>query len=449
MKKTLKHSILIVLSLLCAGSIYSLPKGTIESTSNMNWVTRKFVSNITMDTKKAQITMPSGKKQASSAILMKMPQLIQDPLLYLYADSNRHLAEYVINESITLPQVQAFIQSGYKTPDVFNSSANALKTTNTLDIDNIGKFLIKHRYPYSPEEPIDDVPSRPYTGIIIDARGKLTVHGEYVKDNTYPCLFPKIWDENMNTVYEKGMVDPEVIKNSGLVSFDYTENPQRYADRIGNDPLYIRATEVFGRNRTDPVIKKSDALKILTVPENVELLRQGKIVLLLDQDQLIYNVAVPEKDELYYAKYEEAKQHLLTTVIPETQIEETPEGPKYIVQLNFYPDSSKLLPGEEQKIKMIADDLKNILLDDGYTIMVEGHTADVGKPTGQLNLSVERAQAVVNGLVTQGISRNIMSYKGCGGTLPIADNDTEEGRKQNRRVEIVARPRATYIQRDW
>ena len=164
---------------------------------------------------------------------------------------------------------------------------------------------------------------------------------------------------------------------------------------------------------------------------------------------MIYNIAVPEKDELYYAKVEEAQQHLLTNVIEGITFDETIEGPKYIVQLNFYPDSSKLLPGEEKKIKMIAEDLKNILLDDGYTIMVEGHTADVGKPTGQLNLSIDRAQAVVNALVSEGINRNIMTSKGCGGTLPIANNDTEEGRKQNRRVEIVARPRATYIQRDW
>lgn len=449
MKKTLKKSFLVLISICFAQAAFSLPKGTIESISSINWVTRKFVSNIKMDTKKAQIVMPSGKKQASSAITMKMPQLIQDPLLYLYADSSKHIADYVVNENITLPQVQAFIQKGYKTPDVFTSDANSLKTTNTLDIDKLGQLLIKHRYPYSPEEPIEDVPSRPYTGIIIDARGKNPVHGEYVKDNTYPCLFPKIWDENMNTIFEKGMVDPEVIKQSGLVAFDYTENPARYANRIGSDPLYIKATEVFGRNRTDPVIKRRDALKILTVPENVELLKQGKVVILLDQEQLIYNIAVPEKDELYYAKVEEAQQHLLTNVIEGITFDETIEGPKYIVQLNFYPDSSKLLPGEEKKIKMIAEDLKNILLDDGYTIMVEGHTADVGKPTGQLNLSIDRAQAVVNALVSEGINRNIMTSKGCGGTLPIANNDTEEGRKQNRRVEIVARPRATYIQRDW
>lgn len=448
MKSALKNS-LTILFLTIAIPLFSLPNGTIESRSSVNWVTRQFVSKLSMDTKKAQIEMPSGKKQATAAINMKMPQLVQDPLLYLYADSTKQLADYVITKNITLPQVLQFIQSGYKTPEVFSSNGIILNTTNTLNIDELGKLLIKHRIPYSPEQPIEDVPSRPYTGIIIDARGKLTVHGEYVKDNTYPCFFPKIWDESMNTIYERSMVDPKVISENGLVCFDYTDDPQRYINRVGNDPLYIKATEVFGRNRTDPIIKRSDALKILTVPENVELLKQGKIVILLDKDQLIYDVAVPEKDELYYAKYEEVLKTHLTTVIPDTEIVPDTEGIKYIVELKFYPDSSKLLPGEDVKIQMIASDLKNILLDDGYTVLIEGHTADVGKPAGQLNLSIERAQAVLNALNAQGVSKNIMSYKGCGGTLPVADNDTEEGRSKNRRVEIIARPRATYIQRDW
>ena len=95
------------------------------------------------------------------------------------------------------------------------------------------------------------------------------------------------------------------------------------------------------------------------------------------------------------------------------------------------------------------EDLRKILDENGYTVLIEGHTADVGKPVGQLNLSVDRALTVMNALIAQGLDKNIFSYKGYGGTDPVATNTTEEGRAQNRRVEIIAKPRATYIQRDW
>ena len=108
-----------------------------------------------------------------------------------------------------------------------------------------------------------------------------------------------------------------------------------------------------------------------------------------------------------------------------------------------------MLPQEKVRIEAIANQLKTLLIDDGYTILVEGHTADVGKPVGQLNLSIERTRTVMNALIGQGIEESLFSYKGYGGTDPIADNDSEEGRAQNRRVYITARPRATYIQRDW
>lgn len=124
-------------------------------------------------------------------------------------------------------------------------------------------------------------------------------------------------------------------------------------------------------------------------------------------------------------------------------------GIMYSVNLNFYPDSPELLPSEKGRIELIAENLKSILQDDGYTILIEGHTADVGKPVGQLNLSIERTRTVMNALIGEGLDEKLFTYKGFGGTMPIADNDTEAGRAQNRRVNIIARPRATYIQRDW
>ena len=444
--KTAVFSLIFALSGM-AGAFASEP--SLESTSEINWITRQFTSNLSLDTKKAGLEMPSGKKKASALIKSKMSQLIQPPLLALYTDSSSTLEDFVINEELSLDEVYHFIMNGYKTPDVFTHDAATLYSTNTLEIDKIGQNLVKHKYGYSPEDPIDLVPSRAYSGIIIDARGALPVHGEFINEKTNACFFPTIWDENMNIIYEKNSADPQIVIESGLVSYDYSNNTDRYASRVGADPLYIKATEVYGINRTDPVIKRTDALKILTIPENVELLKQGKVVILLDQDKLVYNIATPEKDRTYYAKYEAVKQYFYENVIPDVTVSDTKDGILFAMNLNFYPDSPVLLPGEEVRIQQVAEQLKEILIDDGYTILVEGHTADVGKPVGQLNLSIERTKTVRDALIAEGIDSSIFTYKAYGGTMPIASNDTEEGRAQNRRVYITARPRATYIQRDW
>lgn len=422
---------------------------SVEARSSINWITREFKTDISLDTKKANLQMPSGKKTASNQIKSKMPPLIQPSLLSLFEDSNNNLSDMVIADYITLDQIHHFITGGYKTPDVFSKDLLKLNTTNTLQVNKIGELLLRHNVAYTPEKPIDYVASRPYSGIIIDARGAYPIHGEYIDSEVYPCFFPQIWDEKMERVYEKNLVNPEVIAEKGLVAYHYSDDTAFYEDRIGTDPLYIRATQVYGRNRTDPIIKHKDALKILTVPENVKLMQEGKVVILLDKENLVYDVAVPEKNNSYYVKYNTIKQYFYENKVQGISVSDSIDGILFSVDLKFYPDSPELLPSEKVRIEIIAENLKNILMDDGYTILVEGHTADVGKPVGQLNLSIDRTRTVMNALIDEGLDKGIFTYKGYGGTMPIATNETEEGRAQNRRVDITARPRATYIQRDW
>lgn len=426
---------------------YKAPK--LQATSSINWITRDFKTNITLNTKEAEIEMPTGKKTASNLIIHQMPVLIQPPLLSLFCNANENIENKVVQNQLSLEQVYNFILSGYKSNDVFSPDLKYLKTTNTININELSKDLVRHNQPYTPDIPIDTVPSRKYSGIIIDARGANPVHGEYIESDTYPCLFPKIWDEQMEVVYEKNLAIPEIVKDDGLVSYHYSDDIDLYEDRVGADPLYIKATEVYGRNRTDPIIKKKDALKILTIPENIQLLKEGKIVILLDKDNLIYDIAVPEKTPAYYIQFNNVKRYFYENKVPNVTISETTDGILFSVDLNFYPDSPELLPSENERIHAIAECLKELLMDDGYTILVEGHTADVGKPVGQLNLSIERTRTVMNALIDEGIEEKLFTYKGYGGTMPLATNETEEGRAQNRRVDITARPRATYIQRDW
>lgn len=442
--------LLTLVFLTAAGALQNLfsQEGIISAKSRINWVTRDFTSDLSYDCKSGALKMPSGKKSASSKISLKMSQLIQPSLLSLFADSKHTLSDMVVLEQLTLDQVYYFITHGYKTPDVFSKELATLDTTNTLNINNLGKELVRQYFSYIPETPIDLIPSRSYSGIIIDARGSYPVHGEYVNSEVYPCFFPTIWDNQMNIVYEKGIVNPDVVKKTGQNTFHYSDDILEYSDRVGIDPLYIRAKEVYGRNRTDPIISREDALKILTVPENLKLLEQGKVVVLLDKKNLIYDIATPKKDEAYYVNYNTVRQHFFENKVQNIEIIDDVNGIKITVDdLKFKPDSPELLTHEKERIREIAESLKKIITENnGYTILVEGHTADVGKPVGQLNLSIERTRTVMNALVEYGLPKNIFTYKGYGGTRPVAPNDNEEGRAQNRRVDITARPIATYIQ---
>ncbi len=83
------------------------------------------------------------------------------------------------------------------------------------------------------------------------------------------------------------------------------------------------------------------------------------------------------------------------------------------------------------------DKLVQLLKDNpSLQIQINGHTDNVGKPADNLKLSNGRAQAVVNYLIKNGIDAKRLRFEGFGATVPVADNNTEEGRARNRRTEL-------------
>ena len=70
-------------------------------------------------------------------------------------------------------------------------------------------------------------------------------------------------------------------------------------------------------------------------------------------------------------------------------------------------------------------------------VLVSGHTDSAGSDEVNMKLSKERAEAVLEYLVKQGVSRRKLSYDFYGKSRPISDNSTSGGRALNRRVEFT------------
>ena len=102
--------------------------------------------------------------------------------------------------------------------------------------------------------------------------------------------------------------------------------------------------------------------------------------------------------------------------------------------LYFDYDSDKILPNsyaEIQRLMLFLKQNKNI------KIKIVGHTDNQGSNAYNLDLSRRRAEALMNALIQKGISADRLIAEGKGSTQPITTNDTEEGRAQNRRVEVI------------
>jgi len=93
-----------------------------------------------------------------------------------------------------------------------------------------------------------------------------------------------------------------------------------------------------------------------------------------------------------------------------------------------------LKPGAREKLAKVAGIL---IAYPGLNIEVGGYTDNVGGDDMNQTLSENRAGAVREYLVGQGVTANSVSAKGFGNTLPVASNDNAAGRQENRRVELV------------
>ena len=122
--------------------------------------------------------------------------------------------------------------------------------------------------------------------------------------------------------------------------------------------------------------------------------------------------------------------------IPDVNVRVVDEGISISLEdIEFYPDSSVMLPGEREKLDRIAEILIRYPQRD---IMVSGHTALAGTAAGRMQLSIERATAVADYLLSKNVrTSDRIVIRGYGGDKPIADNSTQEGMRRNRRVEIT------------
>ncbi|HLF96673.1 MAG TPA: OmpA family protein [Methylococcaceae bacterium] len=106
-------------------------------------------------------------------------------------------------------------------------------------------------------------------------------------------------------------------------------------------------------------------------------------------------------------------------------------------QVTFDFDSAHIRPGFYSALNGVAQVLRE---NDQTAVEITGHTDSKGSDSYNQRLSEERARAVADYLAAQGVNMARMNARGMGESMPLASNDTDGGRQQNRRVEILIQP---------
>ena len=111
-----------------------------------------------------------------------------------------------------------------------------------------------------------------FTGLIVDARGL----------GVRPALAPKIIDENGKEVYGSSFVSREYAIQQGMVGYAKDTNQAQKNERVSPTPLFVKGVKADGPNRTDVVITNRDAASIHGLSENLNFLRQCRVMILVD-----------------------------------------------------------------------------------------------------------------------------------------------------------------------
>ena len=141
---------------------------------------------------------------------------------------------------------------------------------------------------------------------------------------------------------------------------------------------------------------------------------------------------------------EALRAKLLAQLNAVLQTTETPRG--LVVNLSdvlFDTGKYTLKPNTQVSLAKVATILE---LYQGLKVQVEGYTDSVGSPASNQKLSENRADAVQNFMVNNGVPQGNITATGYGATNFVADNSTAAGKAQNRRVELVVSGQAIGVQ---
>lgn len=209
------------------------------------------------------------------------------------------------------------------------------------------------------------------------------------------------------------------------------------------------AGRVYNAARLDPELPEGWPVRVLAALEALDELASGSVLVRPDLVRISGQTGSPganaEIARLLAEKLGQGKKFEIEVTYVETldPVAALPTPEECVARVNailterkitFAPGSSEIAGDALDTLDLLAEALKDCA---EVRMEIGAHSDSQGREEMNLNLSQTRADAVLNGLLARRVLTSNLSAVGYGESRPIADNDTEEGREANRRIEFT------------
>ncbi|MBN1523811.1 MAG: hypothetical protein JW904_04970 [Spirochaetales bacterium] len=274
--------------------------GTLQKKIVINWTEGLVRNVITVPLDLDAMPFPRARREAEMAVTQAAPELFLSSMQNVLYDSSHTVGEYIASlpgsgdRKILLNELSILSTKGRITTSVVSEDYRFLEITFEYTLYGSGglyALFLRHTEMAPLEEQFGYYPGRKYSGIVIYAKEPLAAFGRNDKKLFAPSLFPKIQmltsanfniqDEYIKLLFAPYMGNPEAIAAWGCVGYSYSTDENVYLERVGKFPLRIIAYGIYGKNNTDLIIPEESARQILSQKENMDLLRQGRVMVVM------------------------------------------------------------------------------------------------------------------------------------------------------------------------
>jgi hypothetical protein len=274
-----KFCMVLVVSILAVSPLLA-NSSAIQVKRVVNWQNRTIVFELS--TPVDQQGLPTSKQRAEGLIDRMRFRMIADSLSEVVFDSQGsfYLQGHTGNGVVwNLDAVATLARKEYS---VFSSDFKTLFIAYTLKFSDI----TQHITPTSLRRVMPllhpTVRDFDYTGIVIYAAEPLPIRNGMNKAFLEPALSPSILGANGEVIFSTETIAPDVFRRQGSLAYSYSALMSDWpVNKVGFNPLVISATAVAGDFLTDIVLSNQDIYRLRGTPEALDLLYQGRVVVII------------------------------------------------------------------------------------------------------------------------------------------------------------------------